>query len=482
MKENKIQPARKSYFFYQSYVDLKKVVSGLWKKNKETALRFKDKMGNGKIPFVTYLFAMLSIYVFGSIMCTVFSIIHVFVILVMNLFVYVIALILNTNEKIYISLHGIFGACPYCKHHYKIPTYVCDCGAEHTKLIPNKYGVIKRTCQCGKKMPTSILNGRSKLKAKCPVCGHLLDNALGIQEAVPVCIPVIGGPSVGKTCYITAVMKELLLKVGPITRTAIQFYNQSNEITCLNMLRLYDTGELQTKTQDLNPASYNFFLTCKVNQPKRLLYFYDIAGEAFTSSDALATQKQYEYSNGFIFVIDPLSIPRIRESYSGHPKYEQYAASTADINETFDRFMTNLTRIAGLSKHEMEDLSCAIVVNKIDAFDLSDKIGKEAIERLREFPQNRFRKFDDLMDDTVKGFLNANGMKNFVKNMSMCFKDTKYFAVSSLGHEQDGNAFCGVMTMEPFAWVASKADSSMREMFDTYYNIKAREMQREKMS
>ena len=86
------------------------------------------------------------------------------------------------------------------------------------------------------------------------------------------------------------------------------------------------------------------------------------------------------------------------------------------------------------------------------------------------------------MDDTVKEFLNTNGMKNFVKNMSMCFMDTKYFAVSSLGHEKDGREFCGVMTMEPFAWVASRVDSSMRDMFDVYYNIKAREIQREKMS
>lgn len=476
MKKDKTQPAKINYFFHQSYVDLGNIISGAWRKNVESAGNYGRKIsGNfsehgfwGVFPMIAYVFATVSMFVFGSIVCAMFTIAHITIIIIINVLVYIVALILGLFEHIYISFHGIFGACPYCKNHYKIPTYVCDCGAEHTNLVPNKYGVIKRQCQCGKKLPTSILTGRSKIKAKCPVCNHILDNSLGTQEVVPVCIPVIGGPSVGKTCYITAVMKELIENVVPATGASIEFYNQSNEVTCNNMISLYNSGTIQQKTSDMNPAAYNFFINSKKHGPQRLMYFYDIAGEAFTTSDALSSQKQYEYSHGFIFIIDPLSIPRVREKFVNEKDYDSYAVSDADINETFDSFMRNLSKISGLSPNELSKIACAIVVNKIDAYDLSEIIGKQAIDKVMQLDENKKKDAADLMDSEVKKFLNGNGMSNFVKNVSMCFKNTRFFAVSSLGHKQNGQAFEGNMTLEPFAWITSRVDSSMKAIFKEY--------------
>lgn len=475
-KRDKTQPAYINYFFYQSYKDLGNIISGAWRKNGESASEYGSKIeGNfqahgfwGLFPMIAYVFATISMYVFGSIICGLFSLLHVSVILAINIIVYTFALLLGLIEQIYISFHGIFGACPYCKNHYKIPTYICNCGAEHTNLVPNKYGIVRRKCQCGKKMPTSILTGRSKLKAKCPSCGHILDNSLGVQESIPVCIPVIGGPSVGKTCYITAVMKEMIEKVAPQTETTVKFYNHSNEVACNNMISLYDSGIIQQKTSDYNPAAYNFFLINKKQGPQRLLYFYDIAGEAFTTAEALTTQKQYEYSHGFIFIIDPLSIPRIREKYSTDSSYDSYAASDADINETFDSFMRNLSKVSGLSANELSKIACAIVINKIDAYDLSNQLGKQAIENLLLIETNKKNTFEKMMDIEVKKYLNSNGMSNFVKNVAMCFKNTQFFAVSSLGHSQNGQAFDSSMTLAPFAWIASRVDSGMKEMFKQY--------------
>ena len=56
-------------------------------------------------------------------------------------------------------MNGIFGACPICGEKYNIPIYVCsNCGKEHKKLIPGKYGIFNRRCQCGNKMPTMFMD------------------------------------------------------------------------------------------------------------------------------------------------------------------------------------------------------------------------------------------------------------------------------------------------------------------------------------
>ena len=476
MRENKNQPAKINYFFKQSYTDLGNVISGLWKKNEETARRFGRKIGEsfsdygfwGIIPMIAYLFATISMYVFGTVACTFFSLTHITIILIINIGVYICALFMGCADYIYTSLHKIVGACPYCKNHYKIPVYVCSCSAEHNKLTPGKYGVIKRTCNCGKKLPTSILNGRSKLKAKCPMCNRMLDNALGVQESTPICIPVIGGPSVGKTCYITSVMKELIENVAPKTNSIVQFYDNKTEIAYRNMVYLYDKGIVQAKNQDLNPAAYNFFIYKNQKRVKRLLYFYDISGEAFTTTGALNTQRQYEYANGFIFVIDPLSIPKLRNKYLYKDEYGKHSVSSADTDEIFGSFERNYVKLTGLSKDKMSKIPCAVVVNKIDAFCIDKILGENVIREKMISNNIQLNKFDDVMSEEVKDFLVQNEMHNFVRNLQMMFKNVKFFAVSSIGHCPNGSSFNGNMTIRPFAWIASNADSMMREIFKEY--------------
>lgn len=475
MKKDRTQPAAVNYFFKQSYVDLADIIRTAWRNNINTINRYRDSLTvfHGALIAlgVAIVFAILSMYVFGTIICAVLTVIHITALLAVNLAVYMAALVLRLIELIYISVHRIFGACPYCKNRYSLPVYLCDCGAEHDHLVPGKYGVIKRRCICGKTLPTSILTGRAGLKARCPICARMLDNSLGVQESVPICVPVIGGPSVGKTCYITAVMKELTENVAPQTDMEVLFYDRSNQVNCQSMISMYQSGVLQHKTSDRNPAACNFFIRDKKGGIRRLLYFYDIAGEAFTTVNALASQKQYEYSHGFLFIIDPLSIPRIREKYASDPEYERHAVSQADINETFDSFMGNLSRVSGMSASQLSRVPCAVIINKIDAFELKNIMGAEAVKRQKETGQYQNRSFDQVMDMVIRSFLNQNGMANFVKNVDMCFKNVQYFAVSALGHVPNGQKFQGEMILAPFAWILSAVDGSMKSMFKRYGKI-----------
>lgn len=475
MSKAVIQPARTNYFFKQSYVDLKNILALAWKKNFAKAKEHKEKIADGfslngfvKGLFIAIfnIFAMLAMFIFGTVMCSILSMMHISVLMLFTFFVYSIALILRLFETIYIQMHQIFGACPHCKNHYKIPVYMCSCGAEHTYLVPGKYGIIKRTCNCGNKLPTSILLGRSKLSAKCPVCTRRLDNSAGEQEVKSICVPVIGGTSVGKTTYITAIIKELFTEVAPKSGVSLQYFDANNQATCTNMVSLYDSGVAQIKTSDLNPSAYNIFVRSPKSKVTRLIYLYDIAGEAFSTTNALATQRQYEYSKGFIFLIDPLAIPRIRRQFEGTPEYQKHAASDKDINDIFDSFMSNLAKLSGLSPSQLSKKSCAVVINKIDAFDLSEQLGEGAI--ISQQNQNPGKEFGELMDMTVREFLTSHGMTNFVKNVDTRFKEVRFFAVSSLGHSPDGTKFKSSMVMAPFEWIVSGSDSVMGDMFRDY--------------
>lgn len=476
-KGKKAQPAFINYFFGQSYHDLKEVIITAWQNNgkkieelsDEISYPFsKDDYGKGIVCLVFYGPQVIMLAVVGSLFSLSLTIVHCAILFVITFIVYVTAAIVWSIDKIYLSSNGIFGACPHCKNKYKIPIYICkSCGVEHTKLSPGKYGVFYRKCQCGDRLPSSVITRRRSLEAKCPICSRSLTNEAGVQESVPICIPVIGGRSVGKTCYLAAVIRELIEDIGANEKVDITFYNEENRIECERMINKYNNGFIQDQTTDYNPSAYNLY----IKPPKgieRLLYLYDIAGEAFAATGGLVSQVQYEYSSGFIFVIDPLSIPNVREKYNKTDNFDEFGASLVDTNDTFDMFMLNLQKIANMNARELSNVPCAIVINKVDAYGLDKIFGRGAVNAMLNKEENANREFGELMDEKIREYLKQNGMHNFLNNIDTSFKKTRFFAVSSLGHNQDGTKFRSVLTMAPFAWIVCQSDSALRNVFKKY--------------
>lgn len=475
------QPAVKSYFFGKGYNDLNNVLSGAWANNHSTAKVFIDQMSLSwdiGIPYLKWftiiacLFATVAMYVVGTAFYLALAAIHVLILFIIMSIVYTLFTVTWIADRLYVASNKVFAACPRCKEKYTLPIYLCpSCGVEHTKLTPGVYGILKRTCECGHKIPTTFFNGRRNLPAKCTKCQGLI----GTKEAVPVCIPVIGGPSVGKTCFISGVMKELVETVAPGCNLTIDFYDSRNEVECMQMIQKYNQGILQTKTANLNPLAYNFFIKGKFLIPERLMYIYDIAGEAFNTSDALSTQKQYDYSHGIIFVIDPLSIPDIRDKYQHLGDFAKHGANVTDLNDTFDSFMINFKRISGLSANKLSKIPCAIVINKTDAFDLENKIGFKAAAAAFINPEKgkKYSDIEDAVSALARQFLMENGMSNFVKNTEMCFKKRKYFTCSSLGHLPNGNSFSPIRVFLPVRWIISNFDKKLWNRIKGYHKVQA---------
>jgi hypothetical protein len=198
MKE---QPAKVSYFFDKGYRDLLNTIKEAWARNLVSAkgrLKLAKEKGFASVPGAMNLMAAISIFVFGSLITSATTVAHIGVLVFFFACIYIGFGLLWLIDRIYIMANKIRNACPNsdCQASFLIPVYECpNCNRKHTKLVPSKYGILKRTCLCGEKLPTTFLNGRSKFKAYCPVCDQELSGDTASRQYA---IPVIGGPSVGK--------------------------------------------------------------------------------------------------------------------------------------------------------------------------------------------------------------------------------------------------------------------------------------------
>ena len=217
--------------------------------------------------------------------------------------------------------------------------------------------------------------------------------------------------------------------------------------------------------------AYKFFLKPNKGVEKEV-YLYEIAGEAFGGGGATHTMKRYEYSHGFIFVVDPLSIPAVKQQYCYDANFSDYGVSDLSNKTALESFMTSLYNIAGKSAKDIKKIPIAIVLNKVDAFDLDKQFGRGRITYLLNQAGYENREFGELMDSEIRSFLRKSGMNDFVNLIETNFGESRFFAVSALGrpaNENNNMGFKGVLSLESFEWIASKADPKfMKLFFDTY--------------
>ena len=270
-------------------------------------------------------------------------------------------------------------------------------------------------------------------------------------------------------------MKDITSKVMKNQMVAskykLEFADTTDEIRCTDMIRKFDSGITQDATSDKTPVAYKFFLKPNKGVEKEV-YFYDIAGEAFVGGGATHTMKRYEYSHGFIFVVDPLSIPAVKQKYCNDSNFSDYGVSDLSNKTALESFMTSLYNIAGKSAKDMKKIPIAIVLNKVDAFDLDKQFGRGRITYLLNQAGYENREFGELMDSEIRSFLRKSGMNDFVSLVETNFGESRFFAVSALGRPANENSsmgFKGVLSLESFEWIASKADPKfMKSFFDTY--------------
>ena len=476
MKKHGKQPAHKSYFFGQGYKDIGTAIKTSWLRNAQTAKAYYDKYnekGLMSLKGVYNLFCALSVVSFGTVFFALISAVMVTFVSVFFILVYIGFSVAWLFDRGYLAKKRIFTACNECKCKSLIPTYICPkCGSYHTNLTPGAYGIFKRTCECGEKLPTTFFNGRKKLQAICPNC--LLEGKttyLNDRESRPLCVPVVGGRSVGKTAYITAFSKKFVEFVAPQNNLDIEFYNGAKEKIYSEIKADFAHGStrMTVRPQDITQSSsisFSFFVKNKALNPERLMHIYDIAGEVFTDNNENEVQRQYEYCQGIIFMIDPFAIPKIRAKYEASLTPEDKAGiGKADINGIINVFINKLREVTGLSDRKMSKVPIAVVIGKTDSANLCDEFSDEKIEEIEYLNAKTEINRNDAIDYLCRKFLKENEMESFVNAIDIKFKNNRFFAASAIGHTRDAGAYNPVGVLEPMEWICTKADKKLASLW-----------------
>lgn len=461
----KEQPAKTSYFFSKGYTDLWNTIKEAWAMNLESAKR--QLALSGEKGYFTFgggmnLVAAISIFVFGSMITAFTTAVHVGILFAFFACIYIGFGILWLIDRIYIFANKIKNACPNpdCQAPFLIPVYECpECGRKHTELVPSKYGILKRTCLCGAKLPTTFLNGRGQLKAYCPVCDTELSGDTASRQYA---FPVIGGPSVGKTCFINMAIDQMMSDVAPARGWEMSFIKDTEEKDHALAMKSLNQGVRLMKTELNSLTAYQLMLTIPNEKIGRRVYVYDISGEMFSSSSDVQNNLAYSYANGFIFIIDPLTLNQFAMDVEDKLDLNAYGASSKDFDDILNIMLINLEKMFGLKDKDTLKRNLAVVINKVDIPTLEEKIGETAAQQYLAENADTCKNYMDARDAVCRNFLQDYGAGNFVRTAEAKFKTVRYFSCSALGHNHEGQPYEGKNVVDPVMWLLQQADSSIK--------------------
>jgi hypothetical protein len=456
------QPGKKKYLFRKFFYDWRDVLKGTAKENHSHFRLFTLKVNNhsryyGKVVLIySSLFwytAAGAITTIGTLWAAIAAATIMAAGTAAALPFYALTFLVWGIDTGFRKLNKVSMLCPACHHTSHMPVYVCgNCSAEHTHLTPGSYGIFKRTCKCGEKLPTTFFNGRSSLEAKCPNCRSNQHS----RESTPISIPIIGGPSVGKTCFMVSATRGILEGAAPRNQWGMSFVNEADKMNFESLSGSMLNGSLPSKTINGHTSAFNFFLTSKKWSADKLVYFYDPAGESFSEVNSLKGHNYYEHYHGNVFLIDPFSIKEIAGQYESHPDYQSNVnPSHASLEETLDRLMIFLNEQYGIKPHQKIAKPIAFVINKVDAYNLNEQIGEIAARGLMEKDLS-IKTMEAAIHNLCYQMLAQAGMNNFLRKIEDKFTNYRFFASSAL----KGTEYTNVE--RPVLWVLSEADKDLK--------------------
>lgn len=214
---------------------------------------------------------------------------------------------LRAFDSTRLSILRIRVRCVACFERIPYPGYLCPqpgCGHIHWDIRPGRYGLLRRTCECGQRMPTMLLTGTArKLKAICPhrACQHPLEYRPG--EVPEIILPIFGSKGAGKTLLLHGMVKVLLQSNGPGIHVGAA---DASTTARLDELGAAVASKAVPATPPARPRAY--VLRLRIGRQRRIIQFLDAAGELFYDSQHSANLLYLGAANTFVLVIDPLSV------------------------------------------------------------------------------------------------------------------------------------------------------------------------------
>lgn len=251
--------------------------------------------------------------------------------------------------------------CIACFEPIPYPAYLCPvCKTPHWDIRPGRYGVLHRTCECEKRMPTLLLLGTSKLEAICPRrgCRQPLEYRPGeVQEVI---LPLFGPKAAGKTLLLWGVVKTLQASVRPGIRVD---YGDSDTAARLRDLDAAIAAGSAVRATSAVPLK-TYVLRLQIGRYHRILQLPDPAGELFYDSRRSADLLYLGAASTFILVIDPLSINECWQSLST-ARQRELAADRSAAPHPQEVYQQTAERIAQMGKR-FAQRRLAIVFSRAD--------------------------------------------------------------------------------------------------------------------
>jgi hypothetical protein len=306
--------------------------------------------------------------------------------------------------------------CISCFERVPYPAYLCpQCKAIHWDIRPGRYGVFRRTCECGRRMPTLLLFGTAKrLEAICPgrACRHALDYRPG--EAQEVNLPIFGPRAAGKTLLLFGIAKTLEQSVRLGIR--VDYANTDTAIRLRDLEAAIDAGRKVPATPVPLPKAY--VIRVRIGRYHRILKLPDPAGERFYDSAGSADLLYLGAASTFILVVDPLSI----DGFWGNlpsARREQLTADRSAAPHPDQVYQQTADRIAQMGKRNAKR-RLAIVFSRADLVGTEYGPGPGYGARVRKWAE------DDL------------GLAGLLRDAESDFREVELFHTAPFGSSENG--------------------------------------------
>lgn len=341
--------------------------------------------------------------------------------------------------------------CPNagCYKEIELPIYVCPkCATHHADLQPSPGPIweptlLSKRCECGTLLPT-VGRDRDTLPALCSHC----QKPLKLVAERTLRIPLVAGPSAGKSSYLMANMAELSVKKAE-GKLDLNFPDPKQRQYFEACDGMFQRGEPLQKTQETSPTAMVVQVKDLVGQTSTLQLF-DAAGELFEQVDELRRQEYFGNSDGIVFLIDPFSIDSVRFNYEAALSENEAAVRPSAVRpqETFERLVTTLRELEAARLAGRFTVPVAVVISKADALGLISEITGRSSDGT-EFAISHSD------SSKVRAWLKKNGENNLVTSLEREFSQVRYFACSALGRlpDETNRPFSPKGTSQPTFWL-----------------------------
>ncbi|GLW61880.1 hypothetical protein Arub01_01240 [Actinomadura rubrobrunea] len=342
-------------------------------------------------------------------------VLQVTVVLALAITVLAAGQVLRVVDRAMRRVKGIRTRCQSCHLPVPFPSFECaaeGCGRRHRDVRPGRYGILKRWCGCGARLPTLlIMSGGAAMRARCPHCGETMSKGAGTMPEIV--IPVLGAATTGKTRLMTALVMGLLEGPGGHGATT-EFADEESENAYRGLADKLRAGVHTWKTikaRDAPLRAYSLHLRPPTGGP-RLLHVFDAPGELVGKSELLRELRYMRAARTFLFTLDPLSIDAVWESLDPAER----------------------TRFAQLRSDAAPDFVFGQIVQNIEGLGVQTGRARLAVALTKDDLVRACPVLEDVGDgsDEIRRWLEGPaGLDGMVRAMRRSFDEVRFFRTSS---------------------------------------------------